>query len=154
MSVTKIWLWIDVSFGHTNVYSNSGHWHFLAAKFWLLTYPCISILVTDISLHLNSGHWLPTQFWSHCTNVFSEACIARIFCFLSWFEAEKGFLKTLFHVQGVYIYDIWIFFWPRLGPSVCQHIRNWESYNNCDYCLQMAALTEWIYSFPAFKDCI
>ena len=121
-SVTRIWLWIDVSFGHTDVYSqpNSGHWHFLAAKFWSLTYPCIQILVTDFCCQPNSGH----------TDVFSETCITRIFSFLSWFEAEKGFscfLKTLFHVQGVNIYDISIFFWPRLGPfNVSYGIFVWD----------------------------
>ena len=31
-------------------------------------------------------------------------------------------------------------------------VRNWESYNNCEQCLQMAVQAVWIFSFPALTD--
>ena len=120
-SVTRIWLWIDVSFGHTDVYSqpNCGHWHFLAAKFWSLTYPCIQILVTDFCCQPNSGH----------TDVFSETCITRIFSFLSWFEAEKGFscfLKTSRTEDRACYAARYLFRYPR---DITHHvIPHWVCY--------------------------
>ena len=119
--MTKIWLGENVSDQNLAVNRRQfwSYWRLLTAKFWSLTFPCSQILVTDISSHPNSGHWLllPTQFWSHWR--LHRDMYYEDFSLFSWFEAEKDFscfLKTLFHVQGVNIYDISIFFWPRLGP--------------------------------------
>ena len=74
MSVTRIWLWVDVS-----------------------------MTKTDVCSQPNSGHWrlLTTQFWSHWRLLIDT--YYEDFSFKSWFEAEKGFsfnFFIIFHVQG------------------------------------------------------
>ena len=78
--MTRIWLRVDVSFGHTDVNSqpNSGHWRLLTAKFWPLTletrqllppfhedlsFRCGDIRKTLLVFFIN---WFSMYFWYFC----------------------------------------------------------------------------------------
>ena len=81
-SVTKIWLWENVSDQNLAVNRRQfwSYWRLLTAKFWSLTFPCSQILDTDFCCQPNSGH----------TDVFSETCIRRISAFQADLKLEKA----------------------------------------------------------------